>query len=82
MASHKWLTIHWSKQKNVKNNQSSLITKEVQKTTMTRSKVRNKFLKTKSQKFKQAGNKQRNICVAMIRKAKKNYSVIKKHQEM
>ena len=40
---------------------------------MTRSGLRNKFLKTKSQERKQAYNKQRNLCVTMLRKAKKNY---------
>ena len=40
---------------------------------MTRSRLRNKFLKTKSQECKQAYNKQRNLCVTMVRKAKKNY---------
>ena len=40
---------------------------------MTRLRLRNKFLKTKSQECKQAYNKQRNLCVTMIRKAKRNY---------
>ena len=40
---------------------------------MTRSRLRNKFLKTKSQECKQAYNKQRNLCVTMVRKAKKKY---------
>ena len=39
---------------------------------MTRSKLRNKFVKTKSQECKQVYNKQRNLCVAMVRKVKKN----------
>ena len=61
------------KKKILKNNQSSFITKEVQKAIMTRSRLRNKFLKTKSQECKQAYNKQRNLCVTVVRKAKKNY---------
>ena len=61
------------KKKTLKNNQSSFITKEVRKAIMTRSRLRNKFLKTKSQECKQAYNKQRNLCVTMVRKAKKNY---------
>ena len=40
---------------------------------MTRSRLRNKFLRTKSQEYKQAYNKQRNLCVTMVRKAKKYY---------
>ena len=40
---------------------------------MTRSRLRNKFLKAKSQECKQAYNKKRNLCVTMVQKAKKNY---------
>ena len=40
---------------------------------MTRSWLRNTFLKTKSQECKQAYNKQSNLCVTMVRKTKKNY---------
>ena len=42
------------KQNTLRNNQSSFITKEMLKTVMTRSKLRNKILKTKSQECKQA----------------------------
>ena len=52
------------------NNQSSFIVKEVRKAIMTRSKLRNKFLKTKSQECKKAYNKQKNLCVALVQKAK------------
>ena len=62
-----------SKKKTLRNNQSSFITKEVRKAIMTRSRLRNKFLRTKSQEYKQAYNKQRNLCVTMVRKAKKYY---------
>ena len=41
-----------SKKKTLRNNQSSFITKEVRKAIMTRSRLRNKFLKTKSQERK------------------------------
>ena len=40
---------------------------------MTRSRLCNKFLKTESQECKQGYNKQRNLCVTMVRKAKKNF---------
>ena len=62
-----------SKKKTLRNNQSSFITKEVRKAIMTRSRLRNKFLKTKSQECKQAYNKQWNPCVKMVRKGMKNY---------
>ena len=40
---------------------------------MTRSRLPNEFLKIKSQEYKQVYNKQRNLCVTMIRKTKKYY---------
>ena len=64
---------HLLKKKTLRNNKSSFTTKEVRKAIMTRSRLRNKFLKIKSQECKQAYNKQRNLCVTMVRKAKKNY---------
>ena len=39
---------------------------------MTCSKLHNKTLKTKSQEFKHASKKERSLCVAIVRKAKKN----------
>ena len=62
-----------SKKKTLRNNQSFFITKEVRKTIITRSRLRNKFLKTKSEECKQAYNKQRNLCMTMARKVKENY---------
>ena len=38
---------------------------------MLRSRLRNKFLKTKTEESKQIYNKQRNVCVTLLRKAKK-----------
>ena len=40
---------------------------------MNRSTLLNQFVKTRSQQFKQAYNKQSNICVTMTRKAKQDY---------
>ena len=40
---------------------------------MLRSRLRNKFLKTKTEESKQLYNKQRNLCVTLLRKAKRNY---------
>ena len=45
------------KKKNLRNNQSSFVTREVRKAIMNRSRLRNKFLKTKSQECKQDYNK-------------------------
>ena len=47
--------------------------KEVRKAIMTRLRLRNKFLKTKFQECKQGYDKQRNLCVTMLRKSKKYY---------
>ena len=40
---------------------------------MLRSKLRNQFLKTKTQDSKMKYNKQRNLCVSLTRKAKRSY---------
>ena len=40
---------------------------------MLRSRLRNKFLTTKTEESKQLYNKQRNLCVTLLRKAKRNY---------
>ena len=45
------------KKKNLRNNQSFFITREVRKAIMNHSRLRNKFLKTKSQECKQDYNK-------------------------
>ena len=40
---------------------------------MLRTKLRNKFLKQKTTETKSGYNKQRNICVSILRKAKRSY---------
>ena len=40
---------------------------------MKRSRLRNKFLNTKSDIDSKANNKQRNLCVSLIRRKKKNF---------
>ena len=40
---------------------------------MLRSKFRNRFLKEKTEKSKSLYNKQRNICVSLLRRTKRNY---------
>ena len=39
---------------------------------MLRSRLRNKFLTTKTEESKQLYNKQRNLCVTFLRKTKRN----------
>ena len=45
------------------------MTKELRKAIMNRSKLRNKFLKTRNEHF----NRQRNLCVSLLRKAKRRF---------
>ena len=54
-------------------NHSKVVTKEVSKAVMLRTKLRNKFLKKKTLESRAKYNKQRNICVSLIKKAKQNY---------
>ena len=49
------------------------MTKRLRKAIMLRSKFRNRFLKEKTEEFKSLYNKQRNICVSLLRKTKINY---------
>ena len=61
------------KQKCIRSNQSPFINKSLQKEIMKRSRLRNKLLKTNSEIDRKAYNKQRNYCVNLTRKTKKDY---------
>ena len=61
------------KYKYIRGNISSYMTKYLRKETMLHSRLRNKLLKTKTEEFKQLYNKQRNLCVTLLLKAKTNY---------
>ena len=61
------------KKKYIRANHAKFVTKSLRKTTMLRSRLRNIFLKDKSLEPKKAYNKQRNICVSMVKKAKKEH---------
>ena len=52
-------------------NQAPFLTKEINKEIMTRSRLRNKFLRCRSDENKKAYNEQRNRCVKLVRSAKK-----------
>ena len=60
------------KQRYVRANQAPFINKKINKEIMKRSRLRNKFLNTKSDFDRNAYNKQRNLCVSLIRREKKN----------
>ena len=55
----------------IRANNSSYMTKSIRKEIMFRSRPRNKFFKTKTEESKH--NKQGNLCVTLLRKAKRNY---------
>ena len=52
-------------------NQALFLTKEINKEIMTRSRLRNKFLRCRSDENKKAYNEQHNRCAKLIRSAKK-----------
>ena len=60
------------KQRYVRANQAPFISKTINKEIMKRSRLRNKFLNTKGDIDRKAYNKQRNLCVSLIRREKKN----------
>ena len=61
------------KKKYFRANQSGFMTKDLNKAIMKRSKLHNTFLKEKSDSARKAYTSQRNICVNLLRKTKKNY---------
>ena len=61
------------KQKYVRSNHRIFINKTILKATMDWSRLRNKFLKTRFNEDKKAYNTQRNYCLTLVRKAKKDY---------
>ena len=56
-----------------RDNHSKFMAKELSKATMIRAGFRHQFLKMKTPEAKAKYNKQRNICVSLTRKAKRNY---------
>ena len=55
------------------NQSRTLKTRELSKTIMRRSKLCNRFLKEKSEVFRKAYTTQRNYCVNLLRKTKREY---------
>ena len=64
--------MHLLRKKYVRANHSKFVKKELSKPLMLRTKLRNKFLKQKTTETRSAYNKQRNICVSILRKAKRS----------
>ena len=61
------------KQKHIRANNGGFVTKELRKEIMKRTRLRNNFLKKKDDFSKALYNKQRNICVSLVRKSKREY---------
>ena len=61
------------KKKYLRANHATFMTKEVRIAIMMRSKLRNKFLHDKNEKSRNDYRKQRNLCVALVRRAKQQY---------
>ena len=61
------------KTKFVRASHCKFVTKEDSKAIMLSSKLRNKFLKKKTLESRAKYNKQKNICVSLIKKEKRNY---------
>ena len=61
------------KTKFLRANHSKFVTKDVSKAIMLRTKLRNQFLKKKTLEARTNYNKQRNICVSLVKKAKRGY---------
>ena len=61
------------KQKHIRGNQSSFMNKDIHKPIMTRTRLRNRFLKEPTQMNRLAYKKQRNYCVSLMRQNKKQY---------
>ena len=61
------------KQKHIRDNKSPFMKKDIHKTIMTRTRLRNRFLKEPTQMNRLAYKKQRNYCVSLMRQNKKQY---------
>ena len=61
------------KKESARDNQMPLMTKNLSKEIMTRSRLRNKYLKNKTEENRLLYTEQRNKCVSLLRKTKINY---------
>ena len=57
----------------IRANQSPFMNKQLNKSVMDRNRLRNKYLRNKSEETKKAYNKQRNYVVSLLRKSKREY---------
>ena len=61
------------KKKYVRGNHSPFVNKSLSKAIMVRTRLRNIFLKNRSEENKISYNKQRNLCVTLLRESKREY---------
>ena len=61
------------KQKYIRANQGKFMTKHLHKAIMKRSRLRNKFLRKRTEISRDEYKKQRNLCVSLLKKTKKDY---------
>ena len=61
------------KKKHLRANHTNFVTKQLRKAVMKRSKLRHDCLKDRNDASQSAYRKQRNLCVTLLRKAKKQY---------
>ena len=61
------------KVKYIRSNNCHFMTKEMRKAIMHRSKLRNKFSKTRNEESRRRFNRQRNFCVSLLRKTKRRF---------
>ena len=65
--------MHLARKNMLEENQVPFFTKEISKDIMTRSRLRNKYLKERNEENRAIYVKQRNYCVSLLRKFKKKY---------
>ena len=65
--------MHLQKKKYNRGNQMPFINKDLSKAIMDRTRFRNKFLKNRNDENRKKYSKQRNYCVSLLRKTKKQY---------
>ena len=61
------------KKKHLRANHASFVTREFRKAVLKRARLRNVYLKKRTEETKAAYNYQRNICVSLLRKSKRSY---------
>ena len=61
------------KKKHVRANHATFVTKEFRKAVIKRARLRNVYLKKRTEATKAAYNYQQNICVSLLRKSKRSY---------